>query len=402
MNLKKICPTLRNAAVQAAFWGAYCAIYSYASVYLLDRGVTSGQIGIILAIGNALSVILQPVIGNIADRGRKMILRPLLAGCIVPQIALCLLLFAGGSAPAIYVLLVALLQTVQPLLHSLCAFFMERRVNINFGISRGMGSLWYAALSSFLGVMVAKTGAPGLLWVAIGMLVLLLVAVLTYRFRGVTEEKPQTEKSRASLKRFAAENRRFLITLIGVVLLFSGFCAVSVYLFQIVSSIGLGSAEMGYAMTMGAMMELPTLFLLALLNRRVHSGRLLKISAWFMVLKVVVLALARSFGVIMLAWGLQFAGFALYAGISVYYVTQVIEEKHQALGQSLLNAANTLGNLVACLLGGWLLDTAGIRALLLYACIFSAAGAAVITLAAGRGKKLPAPAQNKQSVEAFV
>lgn len=401
MNLKKIRPTFQNAAAQATFWGAYCAIYSYASVFLLDKGITSGQIGVILAIGNALSVILQPVIGNIADRSRRMILRPLLAGCIVPQMALCLLLLTGsGGTPAIYVVLVALLQTVQPLLHSLCAFFMERRVNINFGVSRGMGSLWYAVLSSILGVTVAKTGASSLLWVAIAMLVLLLTVIFTYRFRGVPEEKPLTEKTHVSLKSFASENRRFLITLCGVVLLFSGFCAVSVYLFQIVSSIGLGSTEMGYAMTLGAMMELPTLFLLALLNSRVCSGRLLKISACFMVLKVVVNTLARSFGVIMLAWGMQFAGFALYTGISVYYVTQVIEEKHQALGQSLLNAANTLGNLIACLVGGWLLDTVGIRTMLLLACVTAAAGAAVIALAAGRGEKLPA--HHKQSVEATL
>ena len=69
---------LQYAGIHGTYWLYYGVICSFASVFLLDRGYSNTEIGIILAIGNIFAVILQPIMGDLADRSRKIPLRPLL------------------------------------------------------------------------------------------------------------------------------------------------------------------------------------------------------------------------------------------------------------------------------------------------------------------------------------
>lgn len=386
---KKIRPTLQNAAAQASFWGVYCAMISYASVYLKSRGMNDGEIGLVLALGNTLSVVLQPIVGNFADGKPRMILRGLLAACILPMLGLYAALLAGAAPAVCFVLLIALLQTVLPLLYSLCTFYMDRGVGIQFGISRGIGSLGYALISTVLGQLVSRLGPEATLIMGAALLLCLLASVVTYRFRGVSDEKPVPEKSTVSMSGFLKGNRRFLLLLAGIMMAFVGYNAIGNFLFQILSDRGMGAQELGYCLTVSSTVELPTLFLLSFLNRRFYSGRLLKVSAFFMMFKAIMMALVSGLGGVLGVMSLQILGYPLFAGVSVVFVNQVIDENHRALGQSLMNAAVTLGNVIACLLGGWLIDATGVRTMQMITACISAAGVAVVAVSAQRGKKMP-------------
>ena len=56
--------------------GTYCMYYgvvgSFASAFLLAKGCTNAEIGIILAVGNILAVFLQPLIADFADRSKRL------------------------------------------------------------------------------------------------------------------------------------------------------------------------------------------------------------------------------------------------------------------------------------------------------------------------------------------
>ena len=54
------------------YWAAVCAANGFASIYLLDKGFSNSQIGITVAIGNILGVILQPLFASIADKTDKI------------------------------------------------------------------------------------------------------------------------------------------------------------------------------------------------------------------------------------------------------------------------------------------------------------------------------------------
>ena len=59
--------TFQYCILQGAYWASFCIIYSFATVFLLDRGFSNSQIGVIIAAGNILGVVLQPVFASIVD-----------------------------------------------------------------------------------------------------------------------------------------------------------------------------------------------------------------------------------------------------------------------------------------------------------------------------------------------
>ena len=62
--------------IHATYWMAYAVISSFASAYLLDRGYTNSEIGLILAVGSIVAVFLQPFMADFADRAKKISLLP--------------------------------------------------------------------------------------------------------------------------------------------------------------------------------------------------------------------------------------------------------------------------------------------------------------------------------------
>ena len=58
--------------IHATYWMAYAVISSFASAYLLDRGYTNSEIGLILAVGSIVAVFLQPFMADFADRAKKI------------------------------------------------------------------------------------------------------------------------------------------------------------------------------------------------------------------------------------------------------------------------------------------------------------------------------------------
>ena len=59
--------TAHYALLQATLNAVYLAIVSFASVFLRYRGMNDFQIGILLAVGTMLSILLQPLLGTLAD-----------------------------------------------------------------------------------------------------------------------------------------------------------------------------------------------------------------------------------------------------------------------------------------------------------------------------------------------
>ena len=73
-------PTPRFVAIQSSYWACYCCIISFSSVYLLDRGFSNAQVGLVISLGGLLSALLQPRVSQAADRLQKLSLRLFCAG----------------------------------------------------------------------------------------------------------------------------------------------------------------------------------------------------------------------------------------------------------------------------------------------------------------------------------
>ena len=91
LNTRKL--MIQYCILQGSYWASFCVIYAFATVFLLSRGFESSMIGVIIAAGNILGVILQPMVASIADRSEKISLHKLTAMLSVIMILLLVLLY---------------------------------------------------------------------------------------------------------------------------------------------------------------------------------------------------------------------------------------------------------------------------------------------------------------------
>lgn len=151
MNSKKL--TAQCAVLQGSYWVAVCAINGFATVFLLHIGLKSSQIGVVLALGNILGVILQPFVAAAADRAKRVTLQQMTAGMAIAIILLLILMQCMSKmVPGIvlsFLIVNMLLQVVQPLINSISLYYVNHGIYVDFGIGRGVGSASYAVAASF-------------------------------------------------------------------------------------------------------------------------------------------------------------------------------------------------------------------------------------------------------------
>ena len=133
--------------IQGCYWMTYCILISFSSLYLLDRGFTNTQIGLLLGIAGLTAAILQPFVGAKGDHLKVLSLRQFTSLPIAAMILCGVGLFLVPAKPvqaALYMVLLVLLQLLTPLIYSLGMDCLNNHIELNFGLARGIGGGTYA------------------------------------------------------------------------------------------------------------------------------------------------------------------------------------------------------------------------------------------------------------------
>lgn len=390
--------TAGYAAVQCFYWMAFGGMVGFISVYLLDRGYTNTQIGILIAVAGTFSAILQPMLAGYADRAKSLSLKKIILITLGIQLAFGILLLATYRSSFLltgvfYACCMMIGQVLTPLVNALGMESINQGKKLNFGIARGMGSGGYAFVVYVIGIAVGRMGAVS---VPIAMILItggLMISILLFPFqkqqKEQTEETKQEEGSRAEGRNpflFFLKYKRFSITLAGCVLVYISHVLLNSFTFQIVESKGGGSPEMGTAMAIASLVELPTMFLFGFMLKKIRCDIWFRISGIFFFLKSLGTLIApgmRTF------YGVQFfqmLGWGLIIVSSVYYVNSIMEKEDVIKGQAYMTMTYTLGSVVGALLGGALIDSMGVPSMLIFATCSAAAGMVIMLLSTQRAK----------------
>ncbi len=380
-----IAPTPRYSIIQGSFWMSFCIIFAYVSVFLLSKGFSNSQIGVVVAVSGVISAFMQPMVADFADRSKKISLH-----LIISFWAVVIIMAAVGLLiPGLHILLVAVfygiaiaaLQILTPLVNAIGMECINRGIPVNFGLARGVGSISYAVVSYLAGVLVAKYDTTVIPIMIILFYSVLIIGILSFRFPNthLTDRKEknvelsvkaEAEKADSFFKKYA----KFLLLLVGVTLSFISHNILNNYMFQIMQYHGGGSNEMGIALAIAATVELPTMLGFAFIVKKFSCSTLIKVSGTFFMIKTVLTLIAPNILGIYIAQGVQILGFALQVPASVYYVNKLMRPEDKVKGQAFMTVTNTLGSIAGSLLGGLLLDALGVRALLVSATAVAFAG----------------------------
>ena len=387
--------------IHATYWMAYAVISSFASAYLLDRGYTNSEIGLILAVGSIVAVFLQPFMADFADRAKKISLIGITQVATIFIMGMMMICFVMDKASialsVIFVMMIAWHTALQPLFNSLTFKLEESGHKINFGVCRAMGSLGYSLLCAVLGTLAETFGTQILpLTGEVTLLMLLITLCLTKshfkkacKMRGELDSEQDKvevvsetleEQEEINLIQFIKRNKLFLLVNIGVAGIFFSNSIFNSFMLQIVENIGGNSEDMGRILAVMAFLEIPPMFLFERVHRKVSCKRLLQLGAICFTLKILCATIADSVFMVYVAQLFQLTSFGIFLPAMVSFIDEIMEKGEAVKGQALYTIVTTVATIFASLVGGVILDVSGASSLLWISTIITGAGAILFCL----------------------
>ena len=372
--------TARYGLIHGAYWASYAAIAAYVNLYLLEIGFSSGAIGVLIALAGLLSALLQPLAASYADRETSPNLKTinLAIAALWMLSALGLLVFHKNKVASLlfYGGCLSLLQLQTPLVNGLGVTSINCGCKLNYGVSKSVSSVTFAAASFLLGRLTASLGGRVVPWAIVLFYGLFLLSLALYPCQ--RSPLPEGSGKAASLLTVFRKYPRFMAMLGGCVLLFISHILLNNFTLQIIRTKGGGSSEMGVAMAIAALSELPTMLLFSFLLKKKGSWFWMRLTGFFFILKSLGSYLCTGVGSFYAVQLIQMLAWAVIAVASVYYINAVMEPEDAVKGQALYTMAYTLGSVLGALLGGWIIDALGVDAMLLFGTASAIVGTAVV------------------------
>lgn len=339
--------TLRYSVTQFSYWAAAMGAASFATTYLLDRGLNAGLIGFLLAFSGILACLTNPVLAAYADRSKKYILPQLMLALS----ALCVLCFTLQLLPGIPVLAAGILYVVGlwasdaiiPLLNALNVACDESGYPINFGAARGIGSIASATSALVLGYIIAKWGNTWMFVFLVFFRVISMVAIAGFPKlqKGLTSSGSADES--CSIGAFFLRYKWFCLSLLGVGFLGMFHAMTETYLIVIMERLGGDSSNVGTALFISSLSGAPVIFFYSFFHKRLKNETLLKISALTFLLKSILFCLAPAIGFVYALEVLQTTSYGFLGPTQVFYAGSRVRQADMVKGQAFIATAYTLG-----------------------------------------------------------
>lgn len=385
--------TLRYSLQQMTYWAVYAGPVSFAAAYLMAKGFRAAQVGAVLACANFFSCLLQPVLAGFADRAGGRVLPRLLTGLAAVSFssfgAVLLLAPPLPVFAVLYLVGVLSFDVMVPLLNSVSVYYDRRGCSINYGVGRGVGSLAFAAAALGIGHVMEAAGADWMPRIELCLLVLFALLTLGYpKLDGAAPEAGEAAEGRrsSSLAAFVFRYPWYNLSLAGVLLLAVFHAMTENYLIEIVRRLGGDSGDVGIALFLATVTAVPALLWFDRIHARLSSDRILKIAGVMFTLKAVIFLAAFHLRCIYGAELLQTVTYGFLSPVQMYFARERVAPEDMVKGQAAATAAYALGCASGNLMGGLLIGSFGVTAMLTVGAAMAALGTLVLFLTVGRDK----------------
>lgn len=381
---------LKYILAQVGFWTCCCSVFGFATVYLQGCGLSVSMIGMVVAVGSIMGTVLQPMFAALADR--RMITLHRLLMILGIWLAGCMLAINLFSRFYIFVLLLFFMiegvtWILVPLLNSISVYYKNQGRDLDFGIARGCGSAAYAGSAAILGTLVEGFGVPVIMFCGAAGIGLMLLSIwimpVYYPADNAAKQSDadilgRGEKGADHFFIFMWKYKRFVMVLIGIMLVFLAHNMNVSYSIQIVRRLGGGSSELGLVLSVSALVEIPGMFLFSTMNKKISARILLITSGFFFFAKMIGMMLCTTMFQFYLVQILQCGSNSLIIPAYVVYTDLEMQPEDRFKGQAYVMAACSLGQVIGSALGGFVIDSFGIELLLILETILAGAGSAII------------------------
>lgn len=372
------------ALLQGSASALFAGLFSNGVIYLMGQGINSKWVGVIFATANLLSVITQPLVARAVDQSKRWSVKQFIF-CIAIPVALILLAMVLLQ-PGLWLLAVlfmisyASVSILTPLVSSIAFLFNSAGYDINYGVCRSMGSLFFGIVSALIGRLLLSFDEDIIIWVTIGIY-LFFITMLWFLPVDQVSNKTDINISNGSFATELEEDQvltkyypHLLFIAVGSLFFFMFHNIINTYFYHIVLGVGGSEDQMGLALTIGAWVEIPMMLAYKSISQRYSHRQLLYFSGWAFLIKALIFLFATSMTGIYIGMLFQIVSFALYIIASVHYVSERVSNQFRTSGLALLTIGQTLGAMIGNLLGGFFIETFTVKWVLLISVIICVIG----------------------------
>jgi MFS transporter, PPP family, 3-phenylpropionic acid transporter len=361
-----------------AYYG-YIGVFSpYASLYFADRGMTAAEIGILMSLMQVMRIFGPNLWGWVADRHQQRV-RVLRITALAAAAAFCGI-FAGHTFMQFFIVMVAVntfTSAQVPLSEALMLSEMRGDLT-HYGRLRLWGSVGFIMAAVVAGPLLDRYGIRTMLWIALALLLLVLIASFRMREPGAAPAAQAAQSVLGLLGR-----REVAAFFVSTFLMIAAHAALYVFYSLYLAQIGYSNTVIGLMWSVGVVVEIVFFFYQAPLFRRFGVRNLMLASLLLAVVRFLIIGLgAGSLTLLLLAQLLHAATFGAHHSASIATLQRWFSGALQARGQALYTSISYgLGGTLGGLLLGEFWDVFGSRSVYLMAAALSllATGAAALS-----------------------
>lgn len=375
-------PVVRPAAaIQVLFiliGVVVAAFFPFLSLFLDGKGLTAGQIGVVIAGMAVARVLFSPLWGHLADTtmGRRTALQIGTLGGAAAALAL----FAADGYVAVVVAAFALAGVAATMIPNVDAIALEHlgdeRMS-DYGRIRGWESLSYATTCLVVGALLEQAGIRwSMVIYAIGSLMMFAWSVAA-----LAPDRPEHKTEHGRLGAVGAvfrEAPRFWVFLLAMLFVWTGFNAAWNFIGLKIAQGGGGPLLVGLGAALGGLVEVPVMRLSSRFTRRVGLRPVYVAGCVVYATGFLLWGIVESPTIVSMLTVFEGAGFALLFTSAVVAIGRMLPSTLYSTGQSL---AGTVGfgiaPIVGAGLGGWVFDRFGTVTLYLGASVLALVGGAI-------------------------
>jgi MFS transporter, PPP family, 3-phenylpropionic acid transporter len=371
-----------TGGVRALFFAyfAFIGIFSpYLSLWFDSRGLSIGQIAVLMSLPQLLRIVAPPFWGWLADRFGHRI--ALLRGSALASLGVLLLFPLADGAPELAVLMLALffLTAAQGPISETIALDLARGDAGRYGRMRMWGSVGFIVTVLGAGPLLDRFGLATLPWLMAGAMALL--AAVTLR---LPEQPLQRSPRRGASLGQRLREPAVLAFLASAFLMVFAHAALYSFFSLFLERHGYSTTAIGAIWAIGVVAEIALFMLQRHLFDRLSAMRLLAFSFLVCGLRFAMIGASEgALWVLVLAQLMHAATFGLHHSASMAVLHSWFEPAQQGRAQAaFIVVAYGLGGSVGGLTAGWLWEHMSPTAAFFGAALAGLAGWAAVVLAA--------------------
>ncbi|SDN44051.1 MFS transporter [Acetanaerobacterium elongatum] len=357
--------TLAFAFLECFFWAGYCCVLGFISSYLKQLNYSDSIIGLIMAVVAMILMITQPLFGYLADSYIPP--KILISLSILISIGLAFLIPLAKQG-FVYALITVLLLTVcessvTGVISSWSSKLIAAGEPINYGLTRGTGSMGFAFTAILVGFMMQKLGSDIIFILHAGFYTLdILVILFLVKYIPCLNKKVHNEKQLQSSSGLInsigilMRNKRYVVLMLSIFITSCSITMVNTYFPIILLSAGGTSEDVGIYLFVTAMSEGCVMIFYSKFAKRFKNRSLFLFSLFFFVIRFLLFWAASGNTTALIVFQItQSFSYGLYLPSTVAYTAEVsplaLRSTALSIGMALnMGLSSVIGNLVGSIL----------------------------------------------------